>query len=283
MTRTNARLLSTLALVLTLAVTQQDYGQVDSIMDKQYEWCGISVKVPDGFRAEEADMIWKPNKTFEHKHSGRFINVMAKSDDGNCVLLYTKALHRLIKKGKEDRMDGQMALISREMMEGMGILDESGMTTLENSDSNDLFYTEEHITRITGESVRKMTGADLVCFYDLPVENSEFTKESSKLDGFQPKTLTRIHIIKEGGAHYDIIMLLNESGPKRRCLRNIRHPRHTEEVLGTRPPRSCEDSSEYGPETKSWTPHRSTERHSYSTLSSISGSRSRKHPEASQR
>lgn len=29
------------------------------------------------------------------------------------------------------------------------------MTTLENSDSNDLFYTEEHITRITGESVRK--------------------------------------------------------------------------------------------------------------------------------
>ena len=62
MTRTNARLLSTLALVLTLAVTQQAYGQVDSIMDKQYEWCGISVKVPDGFRAEEADMIWKPNK-----------------------------------------------------------------------------------------------------------------------------------------------------------------------------------------------------------------------------
>ena len=60
MTRTNARLLSTLALVLTLAVTQQAYGQVDSIMDKQYEWCGISVKVPDGFRAEEADMIWKP-------------------------------------------------------------------------------------------------------------------------------------------------------------------------------------------------------------------------------
>ena len=57
MTRTNARLLSTLALVLTLAVTQQAYGQVDSIMDKQYEWCGISVKVPDGFRAEEADMI----------------------------------------------------------------------------------------------------------------------------------------------------------------------------------------------------------------------------------
>ena len=214
MTRTNARLLSTLALVLTLAVTHQAYGQVDSIMDKQYEWCGISVKVPDGFLAEEADMIWKPNKTFEHKHSGRFINVMAKSDDGNCVLLYTKALHRLIKKGKEDRIDGQMALISREMMEGMGILDESGMTTLKNSDSNDLFYTEEHITRITGESVRKMTGADLVCFYDLPVENSEFTKESSKLDGFQPKTLTRIHIIKEGGAHYDIIMLLNESGTK---------------------------------------------------------------------
>ena len=110
MTRTNARLLSTLALVLTLAVTQQAYGQVDSIMDKQYEWCGISVKVPEGFRAEEADMIWKPNKTFEHKHSGRFINVMAKSDDGNCVLLYTKALHRLIKKGVRDDNTGKQRL-----------------------------------------------------------------------------------------------------------------------------------------------------------------------------
>lgn len=214
MTRQNAWMLPAIAIALMLACSNEAKGQVDSIMNEQYEWCGISVKVPDGFRAEEADMIWKPNKTFEHKHSGRFINVMAKSDDGNCVLLYTKALHRLIKKGKEDRLDGQMALISREMMEGMGILEESGMTTLGKSDSNDLFYAEDHVTRITGESVRKMTGADLVCFYDLPAENSEFTKESSGLDGFLPKTLTRIHVIKEGGAHYDIIMLLNESGTK---------------------------------------------------------------------
>lgn len=209
-----ARLLSTLAFALLLAGTNQVYGQVDSIFNKMYDWCGISVKVPEGFHAEETDIIWKPNKTFDHQFSGRFINVLAKSDDGDCILLYTKGLDRLLHKGKQDRLDGQMALISREMMEAMGILDKSGMANIGKSDVKDLFYAEDHITRITGESVRQMTGADLVCLYDLPVENSEFSRESSKLGGFQPKTLTRIHIMKEGGAHYDIIMLLNESGSK---------------------------------------------------------------------
>lgn len=180
-------------LVLTLAVTQRVYGQVDLIMDKQYEWCGISVKGSDGFRAEEADMIWKPNKTFEHKHSGRFITSWPKAMTAIAFCCTQRHCIGFIKKGKEDRMDGQMALISREMMEGMGILDESGMTTLENSDSNDPFYTEEHITRITGESVRKMTGADSIRFYDLPVENSEFTKESSKLDGSSRKLYKNPH------------------------------------------------------------------------------------------
>lgn len=99
-------------------------------------------------------------------------------------------------------------------MEAMGIIDETGMTTLNKTPAKDLFYAEDHITRITGESVRQMTGADLVCLYDLPVENFEFFKGASELAGFQTKTLTRIHIMKEGGAHYDIIMLLNESGAK---------------------------------------------------------------------
>lgn len=215
MTATKARLMSTLILALLLTGTHQAKAQTDPIFNILYERYGVSAQVPDGFHVEEADIIWKANKTYERNFSGRIVNVLAKSDDGNCILLYPNALQSLLIKGKEDRLDGQMALINREMMEGFGILSESGMTTINNTSAADLFYAEEHITRISGESIVRMTGADLVCLYDLPVENTEFFRGASKLEGFNSKTLTRIHVIKEGGAHYDIIMLLNEDGAKR--------------------------------------------------------------------
>lgn len=100
MSRQNAWMLPALAIALLLAGSCEAKGQVDSIMNEQYEWCGISVKVTDGFRAEEADMIWKPNKTFEHKHSGRFINVMAKAMTGIAFCCTLRHCIGLSRKGK---------------------------------------------------------------------------------------------------------------------------------------------------------------------------------------
>lgn len=175
---------------------------------------GITVNAPEGFNVEATETItWKPNVNSKQKYSGSFFNVTAVSADGNCLILYPEFLNHMLVKGKEDRLDGHMALINREMMEGFGALDGTGMTTLYTSKVDDLFYAEDHLTKITGESVRSMTGADMVCFYDLPAETSEFKcTKSTALDNFKAKTLTRVHILKEGGSHFDVIMLMNESG-----------------------------------------------------------------------
>ncbi len=202
-----------LIIILVIISGHQANGQIDSVFNKQYKSYGISVTVPENYHAGETSIIWKANRKYQHHFSGMIINVCAESPDENCIILYPTFVVKLLQDGKEDRLDGQMALINRELMEGLDVLSESGMTTIRNAKTSELYYMEDHITKITGESVRRMTGADMVCYYDIPINNSEFiSNKPSAIDSFNPSMLTRIHILKEGGSHYDVIMLLNESG-----------------------------------------------------------------------
>ena len=204
-------LLSAVLLCVAAYGQEAEKNTVESFFDWTYEFYGISVKLPEGYSAEKTKVVWSYRQELPHSLGGLF-SVAAISPDRNCVVFYPEIVFKIMKQG-QDNIDGRMALIVRSLKYLTGFVGEDGKYT---DPDNTSFNPTDYITTIKGKAVQDAFNADYVFVYGVDFDPSVL---SSPPEGFsipfekeKYSKLQRIHIVKEGGSNYDLLMLFTEAG-----------------------------------------------------------------------
>ena len=200
----------------------QETGKDNPLFSEKYEWNGISISAPDGYSAKKVKVAWKVNKEYSHKY-GSIFDVAATSKDNQCIILYPLIQPRLITRGVDDCIEGEMGRINREVLQSKNVIDENGKH--KGNDTKD-FWPGKFLTYISGEAIRNSFGADEMCLYSIATTDSKFNEQESKSLSFTPENypyLIRVFLLKEGGANYDVLLLLSKEAEqvKEKYIKNL--------------------------------------------------------------
>ena len=204
-------LLSAVLLCISAYGQEAENNTVEGFFDWTYEFYGISVKLPEGYSAEKTKVVWSFRPELRNPLGG-FYSVAAISPDRNCVVFYPEVVFKIMKQG-QDNIEGRKAFIVRDLKYLTGFMDTDGKFTDPYKTS---FNPADYITTISGKTVQEAFNADYVFLYgaDLdPVVLSCPTKGFSiPFDKENYSKLQRVHIVKEGGSNYDLLMLFTKTG-----------------------------------------------------------------------
>ena len=201
-------LLSAVVLCISAYGQEAENNTVEGFFDWTYEFYGISVKLPEGYSAEKTKVLW----SYRPKPLGGLFSVAAISPDRNCVVFYPEVVFKIMSKG-QDNIEGRKAFIVRDLKYLTGFMDTDGKFTDPYKTS---FNPADYITTISGKTVQEAFNADYVFLYgfdfDPAVLSCPAKGFSIPFDKGKYSKLQRIHIVKEGGSNYDLLMLFTETG-----------------------------------------------------------------------
>ena len=208
-------LLSAVLLCISAYGQEAEINTVEGFFDWTYEFYGISVKLPEGYSAEKTKVLWSYRPELRHPLGGLF-SVAAISPDRNCVVFYPEIVFKIMKQG-QDNIDGRMALIVRGLKYLTGVVGEDGKFT---DPDNTSFNPADYITTIKGKAVRDAFNADYIFLYGVDFDPAVLSCPakgfSIPFDKENYSKLQRVHIVKEGGSNYDLLLLFTESGYEKR-------------------------------------------------------------------
>ena len=211
------RLLLLSAVLLCVAAYGQEAenNTVEGFFDWTYEFYGISVKLPEGYSAEKTKVVWSFRPELRNPLGG-FYSVAAISPDRNCVVFYPEVVFKIMSKG-QDNIEGRKAFIVRDLKYLTGFMETDGKFTDPYKTS---FNPADYITTISGKTVQEAFNADYVFLYgsdlDPAVLSSPYGDSSVPFDKGKYSKLQRVHIVKEGGSNYDLLMLFTKTGYENR-------------------------------------------------------------------
>ncbi|MBQ6300914.1 MAG: hypothetical protein IJK75_00805 [Bacteroidales bacterium] len=204
------RLLLLSAVLLCVAAYGQEAenNTVEGFFDWTYDFYGISLKLPEGYSAEKTKVLW----SYRPKPLGGLFSVAAISPDRNCVVFYPEVVFKIMSKG-QDNIEGRKAFIVRDLKYLTGFMDTDGKFTDPYKTS---FNPADYITTISGKTVQEAFNADYVFLYgfdfDPAVLSCPAKGFSIPFDKENYSKLQRVHIVKEGGSNYDLLMLFTKTG-----------------------------------------------------------------------
>ena len=205
-------LLSAVLLCISAYGQEAENNTVEGFFDWTYEFYGISVKLPEGYSAEKTKVLW----SYRPKPLGGLFSVAAISPDRNCVVFYPEVVFKIMSKG-QDNIEGRKAFIVRDLKYLTGFMDTDGKFTDPYKTS---FNPADYITTISGKTVQEAFNADYVFLYgsdlDPAVLSSPSGDSSVPFDKGKYSKLQRVHIVKEGGSNYDLLMLFTKTGYENR-------------------------------------------------------------------
>ena len=201
-------LLSAVLLCISAYGQEAEINTVEGFFDWTYDFYGISLKLPEGYSAEKTKVLW----SYRPKPLGGLFSVAAISPDRNCVVFYPEVVFKIMKQG-QDNIDGRMALIVRGLKYLTGKVETDGKY----ADPYDIsFNPTDYMTTISGKTVREAFNADYVFLYgfdfDPAVLSCPAKGFSIPFDKENYSKLQRVHIVKEGGSNYDLLMLFTKTG-----------------------------------------------------------------------
>ena len=201
-------LLSAVLLCISAYGQEAEINTVEGFFDWTYEFYGISVKLPEGYSAEKTKVLW----SYRPKPLGGLFSVAAISPDRNCVVFYPEVVFKIMSKG-QDNIEGRKAFIVRDLKYLTGFMDTDGKFTDPYKTS---FNPADYITTISGKTVQEAFNADYVFLYGFDFDPAVL---SCPAKGFSIpfnkenySKLQRVHIVKEGGSNYDLLMLFTKTG-----------------------------------------------------------------------
>ncbi len=201
-------LLSAVLLCISAYGQEAEINTVEGFFDWTYEFYGISVKLPEGYSAEKTKVLW----SYRPKPLGGLFSVAAISPDRNCVVFYPEVVFKIMSKG-QDNIEGRKAFIVRDLKYLTGFMDSDGKFTDPYKTS---FNPADYITTISGKTVQEAFNADYVFLYgfdfDPAVLSCPAKGFSIPFDKENYSKLQRVHIVKEGGSNYDLLMLFTKTG-----------------------------------------------------------------------
>lgn len=201
-------LLSAVVLCISAYGQEAENNTVEGFFDWTYEFYGISVKLPEGYSAEKTKVLW----SYRPKPLGGLFSVAAISPDRNCVVFYPEVVFKIMSKG-QDNIEGRKAFIVRDLKYLTGFMDTDGKFTDPYKTS---FNPADYITTISGKTVQEAFNADYVFLYgfdfDPAVLSCPAKGFSIPFDKENYSKLQRVHIVKEGGSNYDLLMLFTKTG-----------------------------------------------------------------------
>lgn len=201
-------LLSAVLLCISAYGQEAEINTVEGFFDWTYEFYGISVKLPEGYSAEKTKVLW----SYRPKPLGGLFSVAAISPDRNCVVFYPEVVFKIMSKG-QDNIEGRKAFIVRDLKYLTGFMDTDGKFTDPYKTS---FNPADYITTISGKTVQEAFNADYVFLYgfdfDPAVLSCPANGFSIPFDKENYSKLQRVHIVKEGGSNYDLLMLFTKTG-----------------------------------------------------------------------
>lgn len=210
-------LLSAVLLCISAYGQEAEINTVEGFFDWTYDFYGISLKLPEGYSAEKTNtrVVWSYRPELRHPLGGLF-SVAAISPDRNCVVFYPEIVFKIMKQG-QDNVDGRMALIVRGLKYLTGKVETDGKY----ADPYDIsFNPTDYMTTISGKTVREAFNADYVFLYgsdfDPAVLSCPSKGFSIPFNKENYSKLQRVHIVKEGGSNYDLLLLFTESGYAKR-------------------------------------------------------------------
>lgn len=181
--------------------------------DLAYKSFGVKISTPSGYSAKEVNMVWKGSNENSKILNGLF-TAAAFSGDGQCAILYSMPAYNYITKGVDDSVNGYMGCIFREVFQVHNLIDEDSKHLEEKPSSYDpLVFLNE----ISGADVRKAFNADKLCYHCAPLSDGMIygTKGAAlSFDASIYKKAVHVFILKEGGYHYDVLLLLTDEGSK---------------------------------------------------------------------
>ena len=208
-------LLSAVLLCISAYGQEAENNTVEGFFDWTYEFYGISLKLPEGYSAEKTKVVWSFRPELRNPLGG-FYSVAAISPDRNCVVFYPEVVFNIMSKG-QDNIEGRKAFIVRDLKYLTGFMDTDGKFTDPYKTS---FNPADYITTISGKTVQEAFNADYVFLYgfdfDPAVLSCPAKGFSIPFDKENYSKLQRVHIVKEGGSNYDLLLLFTESGYEKR-------------------------------------------------------------------
>ena len=201
-------LLSAVVLCISAYGQEAEINTVEGFFDWTYDFYGISLKLPEGYSAEKTKVLW----SYRPKPLGGLFSVAAISPDRNCVVFYPEVVFKIMSKG-QDNIEGRKAFIVRDLKYLTGFMDTDGKFTDPYKTS---FNPADYITTISGKTVQEAFNADYVFLYgfdfDPAVLSCPAKGFSIPFDKENYSKLQRVHIVKEGGSNYDLLMLFTKTG-----------------------------------------------------------------------
>ena len=201
-------LLSAVLLCISAYGQEAENNTVEGFFDWTYDFYGISLKLPEGYSAEKTKVLW----SYRPKPLGGLFSVAAISPDRNCVVFYPEFVFKIMSKG-QDNIEGRKAFIVRDLKYLTGFMDTDGKFTDPYKTS---FNPADYITTISGKTVQEAFNADYVFLYgfdfDPAVLSCPAKGFSIPFDKENYSKLQRVHIVKEGGSNYDLLMLFTKTG-----------------------------------------------------------------------
>ena len=201
-------LLSAVLLCISAYGQEAEINTVEGFFDWTYDFYGISLKLPEGYSAEKTKVLW----SYRPKPLGGLFSVAAISPDRNCVVFYPEVVFKIMSKG-QDNIEGRKAFIVRDLKYLTGFMDTDGKFTDPYKTS---FNPADYITTISGKTVQEAFNADYVFLYgfdfDPAVLSCPAKGFSIPFDKENYSKLQRVHIVKEGGSNYDLLMLFTKTG-----------------------------------------------------------------------
>lgn len=201
-------LLSAVLLCISAYGQETEINTVEGFFDWTYDFYGISLKLPEGYSAEKTKVLW----SYRPKPLGGLFSVAAISPDRNCVVFYPEVVFKIMSKG-QDNIEGRKAFIVRDLKYLTGFMDTDGKFTDPYKTS---FNPADYITTISGKTVQEAFNADYVFLYgfdfDPAVLSCPAKGFSIPFDKENYSKLQRVHIVKEGGSNYDLLMLFTKTG-----------------------------------------------------------------------
>lgn len=201
-------LLSAVLLCVAAYGQEAENNTVEGFFDWTYDFYGISLKLPEGYSAEKTKVLW----SYRPKPLGGLFSVAAISPDRNCVVFYPEVVFKIMSKG-QDNIEGRKAFIVRDLKYLTGFMDTDGKFTDPYKTS---FNPADYITTISGKTVQEAFNADYVFLYgfdfDPAVLSCPAKGFSIPFDKENYSKLQRVHIVKEGGSNYDLLMLFTKTG-----------------------------------------------------------------------
>lgn len=201
-------LLSAVLLCISAYGQEAEINTVEGFFDWTYDFYGISLKLPEGYSAEKTKVLW----SYRPKPLGGLFSVAAISPDRNCVVFYPEVVFKIMSKG-QDNIEGRKAFIVRDLKYLTGFMDTDGKFTDPYKTS---FNPADYITTISGKTVQEAFNADYVFLYGFDFDPAVL---SCPAKGFSIpfnkenySKLQRVHIVKEGGSNYDLLMLFTKTG-----------------------------------------------------------------------